>query len=74
MTPRQQRVAARWFHLFLGVVINTFVYVTLFHGGELRAFNMVVAWIVIPLTVLTAVFMWKPAWFRPGSRRHASDA
>ena len=64
MTPRQQRVAARWFHLFLGAVINTFVYVTLFHGGELRLFNQIVAWVVIPLAVLTAVFMWKPMWFR----------
>ncbi len=71
MTPRQQRVAARWFHLFLGVVINTFVYMNLFSDSDLTWFNQLVAWVVIPLAVLTAVFMWKPTWFRRRSHPHA---
>jgi hypothetical protein len=59
MTPRRQRTAARWAHIALGAVLNTYLYVTYFRPGSLGWLHTALVWAVIPAVVLLGVFLWQ---------------
>ena len=56
VTSSKMRVVLRWVHILLGLVIMCYIY-SPFH--ELRVFQYVVKFIVIPVITFSGLWIWK---------------
>lgn len=58
---RRLHARLRLFHLLLALAVGTYVYAPDKVSDPMRPLMM---FVLIPLTGLTGLMMWKPAWFR----------
>jgi uncharacterized protein (DUF2141 family) len=56
MKPSTKRNAVRWLHIGVGSVIATYIYSPL---GEIPVFQLVTKAMVIPLTIISGLWLWK---------------
>lgn len=68
MSNRQLRMALRWIHIVGGALIATFVYGP---WGANPLFLGLMRWGVIPILMLTGLFLWQQA--RLAKWRHGAD-
>lgn len=50
------RQGLRWLHLILGLLVMCYIYSPF---GNLRAFQITMKFIIIPVIVLTGIWIWK---------------
>ncbi|MEO1713463.1 MAG: hypothetical protein AAFU60_09030, partial [Bacteroidota bacterium] len=62
---KKQRNLIRIIHLFGGAAIGTYVYSPF---DEIAWFSLLMQTVIIPLLVLTGVWLWKPQWFRTSKK------
>jgi hypothetical protein len=56
MTANRVRVTLRWVHLILGLVVLCYVYSPF---SKYLLFQLFIKFIVVPVIVLTGVWLWK---------------
>ena len=75
LSGKQQRTILRYSHLVAGLLNVFFIYTPL---GDVPAFELLVQIILVPVIVITGVWMWQQARVRKllakGSRRGESQA
>jgi len=61
LSGKQQRTILRYSHLFAGMLNVFFIYTPL---GDVLAFQLLVQIILVPVIIITGVWMWKQARMR----------
>jgi len=56
VTQSKMRIILRWVHIVLGVILMCYIY-SPFH--EIRAFQLVVKFTVLPLIAFSGLWIWK---------------
>ncbi|MDX2279783.1 MAG: hypothetical protein NW218_09355 [Saprospiraceae bacterium] len=56
MTTSSQRILIRWVHLFVGSIMATYIYSP---WGENPLFQLIIKVLVIPVTAITGLWLWK---------------
>lgn len=62
MKASTKRIAVRWLHIIVGSVIATYIYSP---WGEIPDFQLATKAIVIPLTILSGLWLWKGHLLKP---------
>ena len=65
MSTRRTRTALRWLHLLGAALIGTYVYSP---WDDIAWYAMLVEWGVIPLLVVSGLWMWLGHRLKPGPR------